>query len=796
VKSFNSFRLDTADHCLWREDERVSITPKVYEVLRYLVEHPGRLVTPDELLEAIWTDTYVNPEVLRRYILEIRKALGDKPDDPQFVETVPKRGYRFIAPVCDDSAGTTCNGVETITLSITEAEMPELVLGEPQLEPLPGTGAKSTKLWRIGVLFGVLLLGVLIVGKYRRPVPAGWLTNKDTIVLADFANSTGDVVFDETLKTALNVDLNQSPFLNVLSENKVAATLKLMARPANSPLSPEVTRELCQRTGSKAYVAGSISALGSQYVLGLKAVNCQNGDVLVEEQVTAAAKETVLDAVGKAAGKLRTELGESLASVQKFDVPLPEATTPSLEALKAFGLGLKTYEENGPAASLPYDQRAVELDPDFASGYRAVSEDYYSLGELERANEYARKAFDSREHASEGEKLGITADYYANVTGQQEKAAHAYQAYIDDYPRRGRTYDDLGIAYTKLARYEKSIDAYRQSIDLAPDDLPGYVNLANSLLALQRFDEARQIIQQVQSRKMDIFILHDALYALAFLGSDSSAMAEQQKWFAGQSDSASYGLSLASDTEVYAGHLGKARELTKESVGSAIHRDNKETGATFSENAALREAAFGNMAEAKQAAAEGLKLTPTSQAVNVEAALAFAMTGDSARAESMAQGMNKRFPLDTQVQSLWLPAIRAQVALNHKSPSVAIESLQVAVPIELGQIYFASNISCLYPIYIRAEAYLAAGQGQQAAAEFQKLLDHSGIVWNCWTGALARLGMARANALESKNAKGSDADAARRRALSAYKDFLTLWKEADPDIPIYKQAKAEYAKLQ
>jgi hypothetical protein len=312
---------------------------------------------------------------------------------------------------------------------------------------------------------------------------------------------------------------------------------------------------------------------------------------------------------------------------------------------------------------------------------------------------------------------------------------------------------------------------------------------------LQRFDETRQIIHEAQARKLDNYILHNALYALAFLGSDSAAMAEQQQWYAGKPEENS-GLALASDTEAYGGRLGKARELTKRAVDSAIRADSKETGAIWQANAALQQAAYGNPAEARQSAGEALKLAPTSQGVGVESALAFAMAGDTARAESLAQDLGKRFPLDTQLQSLWLPAIQAQSALDRKNPAAALNALQAASAIELGQISFVANISCLYPTYLRGEAYLAAGQGSAAAAEFQKILDHSGIVWNCWTGALARLGVARANALQARTSQGADADAARVRALAAYKDFLTLWKDADPDIPIYKQAKAEYAKLQ
>ncbi len=661
------------------------------------------------------------------------------------------------------------------------------------------------------VFAAIVLAAALAAGLYyrSRQHTDHALTEKDTIVLADFTNSTGDAVFDDTLKTALSVALNQSPFLNVLSENKVAATLKLMSRPVGTKLTPEVTRELCQRAASKAYIAGSIASLGSQYVLGLKAVNCQSGDPLAEQQVTAASKEKVLDALGEAASKLRGELGESLATVQKFDIPLAEATTSSLEALKAYSLGESAYREKGPAASLSYHQRAIQLDPNFAMGYDAVGGDYYSLAELGRASEYFARAFQLREHASEREKLQITAGYYENVTGELDKSAHTYEEMIQSYPRNYRAHLDLGNVYTGQGQYDKGAESYRESLRLAPDNVAPYLALANSLLALQRFDEARQILQEAQTRKLDNYILRNALYALAFLRADSAAMAEQEQWYAAAPDYETFGLALESDTNGYGGHLGKARQLTKRAVDAAIRTDSKEAGALWQANAALEQAAYGNPTEARQTAAEALKLAPTSPGVESEAALAFAMAGDTARAESMAQDLGKRFPLDTQMQSLWLPPIQAQLALDKKNPASALNVLQVASPIELGQIVFVANISCLYPTYVRGQAYLAAGQGSAAAAEFQRILDHSGIVWNCWTGALAHLGVARANALQAGYARvatgdspvqaeqsPADRDAARVRALAAYKDFLTLWKDADPDIPILREAKAEYAKLQ
>jgi eukaryotic-like serine/threonine-protein kinase len=648
--------------------------------------------------------------------------------------------------------------------------------------------------WVLGAVALVIVAFAAGYYHFRRPIEP--LTGKDTIVLADFANTTGDPVFDDTLKTALAVSLRQSPFLNVLGENKIAATLRLMARPTNTSLTPDVVRELCQRAGSKAYIAGSIATLGSQYVLGLKAVNCQSGDLLAEEQATASHKENVLDALGDAASKLRGELGESLATVQKFDVPLAEATTSSLEALKAYSQGVKASHDRGGAAGLPYDQHAIELDPNFALGYRAVGGDYESMGEIGRASEYYSKAFDLREHASEREKLDIAAHYYTDVTGELEKAAQVYEERIASYPQSLAEHGNLGNVYAALGEYEKAVEEFRKDVNSSD-------NIANGLLALQRFDEARQTIKRAQAQKLDDPLLHNALYALDFFATDPRAMTPamagdvsgEQQWYMGKPEE-NFGFSLASDTEAYAGHLRSARKLTKQSVDSAIRADSKENGAIWQEIAAQREAAFGNPMEARQRAAEGLQLYPESAGVEVEAALAFAMSGDAVKTESLAQDLNKRHPLDTQMQSLWLPAIRAQLALNRKNPADAIKYLQAASQIELGQIAFVMNLSCLYHTYIRGEAYLAVGQGSAAAAEFQTILHHNGIVWNCWTGALAHLGVARANASQAKTSQGADADAARVRALAAYKDFLTLWKDADPDLPVLKQARAEYAKLQ
>ena len=441
----------------------------------------------------------------------------------------------------------------------------------PALAPSSSTAGKigevpvaGGKLWKI-VVPAAILIAVAIAGSFyfRSGQITHHLTEKDTIVLADFANSTGDAVFDDTLKTALSVSLNQSPFLNVLSDSTVAKTLKLMTRPPDTRLTPDVARELCQRAGSKAYLAGAIGSLGSQYVLGLKVVNCQTGDMLAQEQATAASKEKVLDTLGETASKLRGELGESLATVQKLDVPLSEATTSSLEALKAYSLARKERTEQ---AKLPYDQRAIQLDPNFASGYAAVGGDYFSLSELVRASEYYTKAFQLREHASERERLAITANYYSRVTGELDKSAQTHQEMIESYPRVGATYNNLGIVYAQQGQYEKATEVGKQGVRLPPDSVVDYENLANYALALQRFDEARQFIRDAQARKLDDYALHSALYALAFFGSDSAGMAEQRQWYTSKPEIENFVLALDSDTEAYRGHLGKARELTRQGL--------------------------------------------------------------------------------------------------------------------------------------------------------------------------------------------------------------------------------------
>ncbi|MFI5095184.1 MAG: protein kinase [Candidatus Acidiferrales bacterium] len=648
--------------------------------------------------------------------------------------------------------------------------------------------ARGAKLWKIAV--PVLLVTLLVAGGlyYRPHQQSKRLTDKDTIVLADFANSTGDAIFDDTLKTALNVSLRQSPFLNVLSDSQVAKTLQLMTRPVGSRLTPEVARELCLRAGSKAYFAGSIGNLGSEYVLGLKAVNCQNGDTLAQEQVTAASKEKVLDGLGEAASKLRGELGESLATVQKFDVPLEQATTPSLEALQAYSSGLRVVREKGDwASAVTLVQRAVSLDPNFAKAYQFLGLGYANLGEASLSSDNMRKAYGLRERASEREKIGIEAAYYFVDLGNLEKARQAYGLWAETYPRDASPHQMLAAIYTSLGQYENGLAESRKFLLLTPGDGYAYEWLFDSHINLNQFEEARASVEEARAKNLDLPHLGICLYKLAFLQNGASEMEQGVRMGAGKPGVEEWLLDLEAATAAYSGRLGKAQEFSRRAVVSAERQGEKKIAINLKAEATLREALLGNLAGAGRDAMSTLGLsTDRNEQEGAELGLALALAGDAARAESLADDLGKHSPEDTTVQFNYIPALHAQIALSRNDASQAITVLQDAIPYELGRPLDFDFTLNMYPVYLRGQAYLAAHRGNEAAAEFQKILDHRGIVLNSPIGALAHLQLGRAYLL------AGDKDKSR----TAYQDFLTLWKDADPDIPILKQAKTEYAKLQ
>jgi tetratricopeptide (TPR) repeat protein len=657
------------------------------------------------------------------------------------------------------------------------------------MSPSPGETAvrdrRYSRRWKVLVPAALMLVAAAIGGTlyFRSRRNTTRLTDKDTIVLSDFENKTGDSVFDDTLKQGLSVQLEQSPFLALVSERRVNETLKLMGRPAGDRLTPEVTREVCERTGSKAMLTGSIAGLGSQYVIGLKAVNCNTGDVLAEAQEQAAGKEAVLKALDAAAVSLRGKLGESLSSVQKYATPVEEATTPSLEALKAYSLGVKTDYAKGDTAALPFFKRAVDLDPNFAMAYAWMSSVYHDLNEIVGAAEYGRKAYDLREKVSERERFFIESSYYDLATEELEKGAQTDELWQQTYPRDDVPYIHLGFVSATLGNWEKALEEWRVAMRLDPNYGLLYYLLSLAYMSRNRLDEAEAVFKQAEERKLENELLLQSRYWLAFLKGDTAQMAQWVSAAMGKPGAEDLLLAAQADTEGWYGELKNAHELTGRAMDSAQHNDAKETAAGYQAEAALREVESGNREQGRAEAHAAVKLAPNRD-VRAIAALALARAGDKAGAENLAAELDKAFPLDTLVQRYWLPTIRAGVALERQDPHGAIEPLKAASTIELSSATGDLTIF-LCPAYLRGEAYLMLHDGNRAAAEFQKFIDHRGVVMNFPWGALARLGLARAYALQGDTAK----------ARAAYQDFLTLWKDADPDIPILKEAKAEYAKL-
>ena len=591
-------------------------------------------------------------------------------------------------------------------------------------------------------------------------------------------------VFDDTLKQAISVQLAQSPFLNILSDARTRATLKMMAKPPGTKLTPEVARDLCQRAGAKAYVAGTIASLGSQYVIGLDAVNCTSGDVLAQEQVTAENKEHVLRALGEAATKLRRKLGESLSTVEKFDTPLDQVTTPSLDALKALSEGRKTLQEQGSAAAIPFFNRAIELDPNFAAAYTALGISYSNLREPGLASQNLQKAFDLRDKVSERERLRISGTYYLLVTGELEKAIEAYEMWAKTYPRNGEPYGNLGVDYSYLGQYDKAVAASLDDLRLNPGSAAAFTNLVGIYAALDQLDNAKAKYKEATEHKVNNPFLHGNRYGVAFLENDTSEMKRQVADATGKPGEDIL-LSFASDTEAFYGRLESARELSKRAADAAGRSGSKETAAEWQMDAALREAEFDNVARSREEVASALATAPTRD-VSILAALALARVGDADRAKQIADDLAERFSLNTVINHYWLPAIYASIEMRHANPAKAIDILQTTAPYELGTPLPQFEVGgALYPVYVRGSAYLSLKKGKEAAAEFQKFLDQRGVAVNCPLAALARLQLGRAYALAGDSVKARD----------SYQQFFALWKDADSNIPVLQQAKAEYRQI-
>jgi DNA-binding winged helix-turn-helix (wHTH) protein/tetratricopeptide (TPR) repeat protein len=774
---FGHFRIDPEQRLLLRDEQPIPLPPKAFDLLLVLTQRSGQVVIKDDLMKLLWPDTFVEESNLAQQVLQVRKALGERAQDSAYIVTVPGRGYRFAQQVrtIPATAGEELEGLILESHSRSQMEIEDAALV---------TTARTKPLLHFRVVVPTVLAGVAITAAvyfYTHRAPK--LTTRDTVVLADFANSTGDPVFDGTLRQGLLAQLQQSPFLNLLPDQRVAQTLALMTKTKDAQLTPEVAREVCQRTASSAALDGSIAQVGTRYLLTLRATDCSSGEVFSSASAQAVDKNHVLDALGKIAAETRRKLGESLASVQKNDVPPENVTTPSLEALQAYSLGRRAEGLNQENQAASLYRHAISLDPNFASAYEGLGIYYFSNDETSQAAENMRKAYELRQHVSQHEKLGLEVMYYALVTGNCEAARKSLLLATQLYPRQSSGFTNLGTMDGFLGEYEQGLAAQQEAMRLSPAVAKNYSNLLIAYIFMNRLEDAEAVAREAKSRNLDTPFLHANLYLAEFLRHDAGAMQREAAELMGKPDAEDLVLYYQSDTAAYGGRFVQARKLTRRAQDSALRLERKETSAAYQAEAALREALVGNLASAKLQAKNALAVSNEKDVVAISA-MVLGLAGDIAGATRLGDDLGKRYPEDTVVRYNFLPAIRAASSLQN-DPGKAIVSLAVASPYEMGQT--AQLVSLvLYPVYLRGKAYLAVKNGAGAAAEFQKILAHPGVVQNELIVPLAHLGLGRSYVLSGEAGK----------ARVEYQNFLSLWKNADPNIPIFIQAKAEFAALQ
>lgn len=764
---FGPFRVDAEREILLREGAPVALTPKTFQILLVLVRHSKEVVTKDDLMQKVWPDTFVEEANLSRNIFMLRKALGESPQDHRYIVTVPGRGYRLAENV---------HLVPEQEVSVVAASHSKVQVEIAETRPWRWIGLAAIVLLAVGA-------GASRLWLHRKPT----LNQKDTVVLADFANSTGDVLFDGTLRQGIAVQLEQSPFLSLISEQRIQRTLRLMGQPADAQLTSELAREICERTGSAAVLEGSITPIGTQYVLGLRAKNCRTGDILDDEQAQAARKEDVLNALSEIASKFRTRIGESLPTIQQHDTPLAEATTPSLDALKIYSAGWRVHASSGAAAALPLFKRATKIDPKFAMAHASLGRLYADLDESDLSAESTTRAWQLRDRASDQEKFFITAGYETLVTGNLEDARQTCEAWARTYPREARPHHMLsGVIHKTPGHYEEALAEARKAIELDPDFWVGYYNLGVLNVYLGRWEPSESAMSAAVAHGLDSDEFIMLAYDIAFLKGDQAGMEGEAARALARPGGENWMSAREAFVAAYSGRLQEARSISHRAVVQAQQAGQLERAALWEAGAAVREALFGQVTVARVRALSALKLSHDRE-VEYGAALALAMSGDSFHAQALAEDMQRRFPEDTSVRFSYLPVVHAALALNHAEPEQALELLQVAAPHELGvpQSTMSGLFGAMYPVYLRGQAYLAEHKGHEAAAEFQKIVEHRGVVSNDPIGALAHLQLGRAYKLSGDQNK----------VRSSYADFLALWKDADADIPVLKQAKAEYAKL-
>lgn len=785
VVRFGSFELDPRSGELSSGGVKIPLQDQPFQILKLLTERPGEVVTREEIRRRLWPDdTVVEFEnAVNAAIKKLRIALGDSAEEPRYVETLRRRGYRLMVPVERPVEVRTAGEVGESAAVSKEFD--------PALESTQKAGAGDANAGRrviVPVAGALLVIFAILYGYSRRPIHATVkLTDRDKIVLADFANKTADPVFSETLRQGLTVQLDQSPFLSLMSEERIQQGLELMGQPAGAALTPSVALEVCQRTGGAAVVDGSIASLGSQYVLWMRARDCRTGNVIDEEQMQAARKEDVLGTLSQIASRFRSRAGEGLATVDKLDTPLAEATTPSLEALKAYSMAFKVLIASGGAAAVPLYQRAIEIDPQFAMAYAMLGRVYGDIAESGLSATNTTRAWQLRSRASERERFFIDASYDMQVTGDMEAARRTCEAWEQAYPRDPNAHGFLaGAIYPVLGKYEQALEAARTMLELDPEFPVSYNLVALGYLPLGRLDEAAQTLELASERKMQMPDLVVDRYLVAFLKNDQAGMEKAVALAAKTPGAEDLVANQESFGAGYSGHLQQARRRSGFAVQLAEQDGQRERAALFQSGAAVREGFFGDAAAARQSGKRALALSRGKE-VEYGAAFAEALAGDTGAAQTMADDLERRFPDDTSAKYYYVPALRALAALNRRNPEKALEWLQISIPYELGepQSCFYGFFGVMYPVYVRGEAYLALHQGAQAAAEFQKIIDHRGIVISDPAGAMSHLQLGRAYLMAGDQAK----------AKAAYSDFLNLWKDADSSIPVLQQARLEYAHL-
>jgi DNA-binding winged helix-turn-helix (wHTH) protein/tetratricopeptide (TPR) repeat protein len=784
---FGTFELDRVQGTLSKSGLRVRLQGQPLQILTLLLDQAGQVVTRDEIRQKLWSDqTFVEfDDALNTAMGKLRAALGDAAENPRFIETVPRRGYRFIAPVIHSRpAGAKLEPMVAVPPEVQPASGSDESIAEPASAVSASVPRHGRRNWIVGTatIMVVLAAGVALYQRYH----AGGFkpSSGDLVILADFVNTTGEPVFDDALRQALEIGLGQSPSIQIMPERKASVILTQMGHAAEDRMTGKTAIEVCQRAGGKVTIQGSITSLGSVYLIGLAAIRCDNGEPIANEQAQARHKEDVVDALGRVTVQLRTRLGESLPSIQKYNAPLEQATTASLDALNAYSLALLTWDKKGDHDSLPIFKKAVELDPNFAQAHGALATIYYNLGQGDLAREHATKAFELRAHVTQAEKSSIEARYYEYVTGELEKDADVRSLVVQNHPESAGAFNHLGNADQALGHYDQAVDDYRRAQALDPTRGGTHSEMANVLLALNRLEEASTVLADAQKRSLQTEGLLQTNYHVAFLRGDDRAMAQLVQQASSQPETAALLLSEQSNTDAFYGRVKQANESTRKAAILMEQQGDKDSAARYWAQAAIREAEFGDKGVAQEFISNALKLS-RNQNVTILAAFFSARVGQVQQAETLSKQLNDQFPQGTYIQKYWLPLIRAEMDMRAGRFSKAVDDLSLLnPPLELSA-PAALGMATLYPVYVRGQAYLAAGDGPRAAIEFQKLRDHRTLLANYPLESLALAGLGRAYA------RAGDSQKARQN----YEAFFDLWKDADPAIPFLKELKREHSKL-